>query len=106
VISGGGGTSTGEMKNRYVSEQYEYIKALIQKSLVYPKRARRMGWTGRVLVSFDILEDGHVAGERIINSSGHALLDDNVIDTIRNVAPFPRPPGRAKLEISFTYELH
>jgi len=104
--SGGEGTSPGQMKNRYIREQYEYIKGLIQKSLVYPKRARRMGWTGRVLVSFDILEDGHVAGERILNSSGHALLDDNVIETIRNVAPFPRPPGRAKLEISFTFELH
>jgi protein TonB len=102
----GTGNSAEQMKNRYLREQYEYIKDLIQNNVSYPQRAIRMGWTGRVVVHFVILENGRVADTRIVSSSGYDLLDENVIETIRSVEPFPRPPARAELKIPITYRLH
>jgi protein TonB len=101
----GTGISTGQLKNRYLEEQFEYIKMLIEKNINYPARARRMGWTGKVVVSFIILENGRVSDMKIVKSSGYELLDDNVMETIRKVQPFPKPPVRAELKIPITYRL-
>ncbi len=101
----GTGASVGQLKNRYLREQFEYIKTLIDKNLVYPRKAKRMGWSGKVVVSFVIKEDGYVTGMKIIISSGYDLLDDNVIETIRKVQPFPKPPVRAEIKIPITYRL-
>ena len=101
----GSGTSTEQMRGKYLKENFTYIRDLIQKNLAYPARARKMGWTGKVVVSFTVLEDGHVANERVLAGSGHALLDGNVIETIRNVEPFPKPPVRAELRIPVYFRL-
>jgi len=107
TLSPGNGTGNGseQLKGRYLKENFTYIRDLIQKNLAYPARARKMGWTGKVVVSFTVLEDGHVADERIIAGSGHDLLDDIVIETIRNVEPFPKPPVKAELRIPIYYRL-
>lgn len=102
----GNGTrnSTEQLRKRYLAEQFEYIKKLIEKNIKYPARALRMGWSGRVLVSFTILESGHVANMKILSSSGYDLLDENLLDTIKTVEPFPKPPVSAQLKISFNYK--
>jgi periplasmic protein TonB len=115
TASGGGGTSSGpadgggnsadQMRNRYLKEHFAYIKDLIQRSISYPSRARKMGWTGRVVVSFIIHENGRVSNEKVVNSSGFELLDNNVITTIKAVAPFPRPPVKAELRVPIVYRL-
>jgi len=89
----------------YMKEHFAYIKEMIQRNISYPARARKMGWTGRVVVSFVIHETGQVSNEKIVASSGFDLLDNNVISTIRTVAPFPRPPVRAELRVPITYRL-
>jgi protein TonB len=101
----GSGASAGQSKNRYLREQFEYIKTLIDKNLVYPTKAKRMGWSGKVVLSFIIKENGYVTDVKIISSSGYDLLDDNVIETIRKVQPFPKPPVRAEIKIPITYRL-
>jgi protein TonB len=107
ATSGNGkGPSSDQMRTRYLKEQFEYIRGLIQKNLAYPVRARRMGWEGRTVVSFTILENGRVQDIKILNSSGYDLLDDNVLETITKVEPFPKPPVKAELKIPITYRLH
>jgi protein TonB len=107
ATSGNGtGNSPEQMRNRYLKEHFEYIRGLIQKNLLYPVRARRMGWEGRTVVSFTILENGRVQNIKILNSSGYNLLDDNVLETITKVEPFPKPPVRAELKIPVTYRLN
>jgi periplasmic protein TonB len=101
----GAGNSSEQMRSRYMKEQFEYIKKLIEKSITYPARAKRMGLTGRVLISFSILENGYIANVKIANSSGYELLDENVLETVRRVQPFPKPPVRAELKIPITYRL-
>lgn len=104
--SGGGGINSGEQaRTRYTREHYAYIKELIEKNLSYPPRARKMGWTGRVVVCFQVLKNGRVDKVRIKNSSGYEILDSNVVDTIHEVEPFPRPPEWVELSMPIIYRL-
>jgi len=98
--------SVEQMTSRYLKQNFEYIKILIQKNIVYPAMARRIGLTGKVVVSFMITENGRTENEKILISSGHNILDNNVIETIRMVEPFPKPPVRAELRIPILYSLN
>ncbi|MEI6206502.1 MAG: TonB family protein [Desulfuromonadales bacterium] len=95
-----------QMTSRYLKQNFEYIKILIQKNIVYPAMARRLGLTGKVVVSFIITENGRAENEKILVSSGHNILDNNVIETIRMVEPFPKPPVRAELRIPILYSFN
>jgi len=103
--AGKGRESMESLKNRYLREHFAYIRDLILKNLSYPPLARKGGWQGKVKVSFIIREDGKVEGVRIVESSGYIVLDRNVVETIREVQPFPKPPVRAELVIPVTYTL-
>ena len=102
---GGGGTSAEQLRNRYLKEHFAYIRDLIQRNISYPARARKMGWTGRVVISFIVHETGRVSDEKVVASSGFDLLDNNVISAIRAVAPFPSPPVKAELRVPIIYRL-
>ena len=101
----GGGATADQLRNRYLKEHFAYIRDLIQRSISYPARARKFGWAGKVVVTFIVHESGRVSNERVIASSGYELLDNNVIGTIRDVSPFPKPPVKAELRIPIVYRL-
>ncbi|MEQ8202431.1 MAG: energy transducer TonB [Smithellaceae bacterium] len=102
---GRGSGSLDGLKNQYLREHFAYIRDLILNNITYPPLAKKVGWQGRVLVSFIIMEDGRVTNIKIVKSSGHAVLDRNVLETIREVQPFPKPPVRAELFIPVNYVL-
>jgi protein TonB len=64
-----------------------------------------MGWTGRVVVCFQVMKNGRVDKIRVKNSSGYEILDSNVVDTIREVEPFPPPPEWVELSMPILYRL-
>lgn len=101
----GQGDSAEQLSSRYRAENFAFIKKIIEENLSYPDRAQRLGWSGRVVVSFNVTQNGQVRDIKIMTSTGYELLDSNVIDTIKKVAPFPRPPIAVKLTIPFTYSL-
>ncbi|MBA4390965.1 MAG: hypothetical protein C0399_08505 [Syntrophus sp. (in: bacteria)] len=111
--SGGGtgrghGTGSGDanvLAEQYLAEHYAYIRNLIMKHLKYPQMAKKMGWKGKVVVSFLIKESGRVDNSKIIISSGYDVLDRNVLSVIKEVQPFPKPPVKAELIIPITYKL-
>lgn len=92
-------------KERYVKEHFLYIKESVQNQITYPPIARRMGWQGKVLVSFVICRDGSVKDIKIIESSGFKALDNNAVEVIQKTAPFPQPPVSAELIIPIVYKL-
>jgi periplasmic protein TonB len=110
----GSGTNSGmdngdgsieSVRTKYLSEHFAYIRDKILRNVSYPVMARRMGWQGKVLLSFVITDDGSVRAFKIIQSSGYIVLDKSAIKTVRDTAPFPRPPGEAQLVIPITYHL-
>lgn len=115
LLSGGGmkGTSTGDSAGSYgtagigyLKANFSYIRDMIMKRMIYPERAREMGWQGKVKVSFVISSDGFVKDIRILESSGVAILDRNALETVKKASPFPRPPVAAQLIIPISYRLH
>jgi len=116
---GGSGSGTGDsmgpgrglldyleaLRERYRREHFAYIRDLILKHLGYPPVARRMGWQGGLTVSFVVRETGQTERIRILRSSGHEVLDRNVVQTIREVQPFPKPPIKAEIVIPVVYSL-
>jgi protein TonB len=104
------GTGSGEdgmesARTRYLNEHFAYIRNKILNNVSYPDPAKRKGWQGKVLLSFVITADGNVRELKVVKSSGFTLLDRNAIETVRDTAPFPRPPGEAQLVIPITYHL-
>jgi len=105
---GGGGSGGGnpdQLRSKYRKEHFEYIRKIIQQNIVYPDRAQRNGWEGQVVVMFSVMQNGRVKDIRIRKSSGYGILDENVLETIRKVEPFPRPPVAVELVIPVTYRL-
>jgi protein TonB len=103
--TGTGGVSADALRKKYLSEHFAYIKDIIQKNITYPQIARRMGWKGKVIVGFVILENGNATSIKIVMSSGFDLLDDNVVKTVKAIAPFPKPPIMAEIIIPVMYSL-
>jgi protein TonB len=67
----------------------------------YPARGRDL--TGQVGVNFTVRSDGSVTGAKIVSSSGHELLDDEVMALVRRVQPFsPIPAELGKDSINIT----
>ena len=102
---GGGGGNPEQLRSRYRKEHFEYIRKIIQQNIVYPDRAQRNGWEGQVVVMFSVMQNGRVKDIRIRKSSGYGILDENVLETIRKVEPFPRPPVAVELVIPVSYRL-
>ncbi|MCK4839974.1 MAG: energy transducer TonB [Desulfobulbaceae bacterium] len=95
----------GFVKELYVKANFHYIKDNIQKGIAYPRIARKMGWEGKVIVSFVVDKDGKIQNVLIVESSGFAALDKNAIATIKKAAPFPCPTVSAKLVVPVVYRL-
>lgn len=101
----GSGDTAGTLRMQYLREHFSYIRDLILKHLKYPQIAKKMGWKGKVVVSFVIRENGGVEKSKILASSGYEVLDRQVLTVIREVQPFPRPPVKAELIIPIVYKL-
>jgi protein TonB len=65
------------------------LRERVQRSISYPSLARRMGWEGRVVVSFTICPDGSIKDVKIVESSGKPILDSNALDVVKRIDRFP-----------------
>ncbi len=86
----------GEVANRPI------VRKVLPK---YPKRARRMGWEGTVVLAFSVDENGNVYDIQVIRSSGYPDLDQAAIAALRQwkFAPKPgKPEEKGRLTVRFT----
>ena len=69
----------------------------------YPHAAQVRGEQGIALVSFVLDRQGGVSGAHIERSSGHALLDEEVLALVQRAAPLPPiPPEIAGARLTIT----
>ena len=86
--SGGRGTGKGGEVMLEEGKDYNYIRHAVMKNIGYPERARRMGFEGKTLLSFIVLENGTTSQIRVEKSSGYRLLDDSAKEGVaRTVIP-------------------
>ncbi len=107
VSKGGAGDAAvaEDSRIRYQRQHFAYIRDIITKRLIYPYQARKMGWSGRVTLSFVVREDGGAQEIKVVQSSGFPMLDRSAVETVRMVAPFPKPPLRAVIVIPVMFKL-
>ncbi|MEN6432270.1 MAG: energy transducer TonB [Smithella sp.] len=103
IANAAGGKESARAK--YLNENFAYIRDKILRNVSYPDTARRMGWQGKVLLSFIITANGLVREFKIIKSSGFAMLDKSAVESVKDTAPFPKPPVEAQLVIPIVYRL-
>lgn len=86
------------------------MKAQIEQVWSFPPAARLRGLTGNVKVMFQIEKSGDLGKVSILQSSGHEILDREVIRTLALAAPFDPFPlvwSEQELEVTgmFSYVL-
>jgi protein TonB len=101
---------TDENKNveeNFLKERLSVISNIVQRHINYPPIARRMGWEGKVLVSFVLEPNGDIRDLKVLKSCGYEVLDKEALDAIRrSYRDFPKPPVSVvvKLPINFRLE--
>jgi protein TonB len=101
----GPGESLEVLRKKYLKENFAYIRDLILENLEYPPMARNLGWHGALAVFFVVQKTGQAERIRILRSTGYEILDRNVVETIREVQPFPKPPVKVEIVIPVVYSL-
>ena len=79
-------------KNYQAAQYMEIWQQKVEKvgNESYPKAAADEHLLGKVRATVSIMEDGTVEKAVIDKSSGHKILDDHVIDTIKKAAPYKK----------------
>jgi protein TonB len=85
-----------------------HLKQKIQGVWVYPSSAARAGIGGSLTVEFSVSRNGELLYVNLLDSSGHAILDESALRAIRVAAPyFPFPSRmtakRLKIRANFVY---
>jgi len=84
---------------------FSFIREIILQGILYPDRARRMGWEGKVILSFVVRESGLIDDVRVITSSGFPLLDENARGTIARTTLGKKVPVRLHVLLPVEYKL-
>jgi protein TonB len=64
----------------------------ISKYKQYPRVAQIRGWEGQVDLEIEIDSNGNVLATRILQSSGHEILDKQALEMVKKASPLPPPP--------------
>lgn len=93
VSARNGSTSHGQQQltsaARYRKTRSALLEALLPQ-FDYPPLARRRGWQGRVDVGLHVAADGDLTRIRLVESSGHALLDRAAVRNVSELRGIPR----------------
>jgi protein TonB len=87
----------------------EALWSRVEKGKRYPQQARLNQWEGKVVVRAVIRDDGQLVDLDVARSSGHSVLDEDAIASVRQAFPLslPRSLGTAQvaLQIPINYQL-
>jgi periplasmic protein TonB len=84
---------------------FYFIRETVMKNIKYPERARRMGWEGKVVLSFVVLENGAVKDVKITGGSGYRTLDDETRAAVERITFKQKIPCRLVISLPVEYRL-
>lgn len=64
----------------------------ISKHKRYPKIAAMRNWQGEAIVELELDGNGKLKSKKIIQSSGHDVLDKQALEMVEKALPLPAPP--------------
>lgn len=83
-------------------ELYERVHSALLKNVFYPKKARYKRLSGIVILEFVLEKNGEISQERVIQSSGYALLDESALKALSSTQ-FPTTPKRYRFRVPLRY---
>ncbi len=83
----------------------ETLRDRIEELKRYPPMARMNNWQGKVVLKFVVKEDGTVENLEVVQSSGHAVLDEAAMETIRRASPLPLKHELGKPRVTFQFPI-
>jgi len=92
-------------ESKYAS-YFARLKHQIERVWTYPEHAARKGISGRLTLRFQISKDGNLMNVRLIDYSGHDVLDEAALQAVKTAAPyypFPVTIDRESLSILATF---
>jgi protein TonB len=94
------------LEESFLRERLSVISNIVQRRINYPPIARRMGWEGKVLVSFVLEPNGDIRDLKVLKSSGYEVLDKEALDAIRrSYRDFPKPPVSVVIKLPINFRL-
>jgi protein TonB len=75
------------------SWQTEIATRIERNKQAYPRAAEARNQKGVVELAFSIDRTGHVVSATVLQSSGHPILDQEAVATVRRAEPYPAPPA-------------
>lgn len=92
-------------QKKYINQNILKIQKLLQENLYYPRRARKRGITGEVVVTFTLYTDATVSTISVLTSNS-AILSRAAIKTIERLSgSFPKPEEELILSVPIEYRL-
>ncbi len=73
------------------------LQSWLQKHKRYPRRLKRRGVEGEVLLSFTLGSEGQLLNYRIIEGSGEPGLDQAAVELVQAASPMPPIPESMRL---------
>jgi len=83
----------------------ETLRERIEELKRYPPMARMNNWQGKVVLKFVVKEDGTVENLEVVQSSGHTVLDEAAMETIRRASPLPLKHELGKPRVTFQFPI-
>ena len=83
----------------------ETLRDRIEELKRYPAMARINNWQGKVVLKFVVREDGTVENLEVVQSSGHTVLDEAAMETIRLASPLPLKHELGKPRVTFQFPI-
>ncbi|BBK31097.1 hypothetical protein STHU_17310 [Allostella humosa] len=74
------------------------LRAQLERHKTYPPAAQRRRMEGTTTVRFTITRAGVILNARILNSSGHSMLDREVEELLQRASPLPALPPDVETE--------
>ena len=102
--------TVGEEGSVVLSRYIQILTKRIHDHLNYPWSASQGRIEGVLKLSLNISSAGELLGAKVVQSSGFAVLDENALKTVKEVAPFPSFPSEIVqkelwVEIPIVYNL-
>ncbi len=89
----------------YINENLQKIVTLLQENLYYPRRARKRGIEGSVVVRFKLSKNAVISSIEVV-SSENDILSRGAIRTIENLSQeFPKPREALTISVPISYSL-
>jgi len=93
-------------QKKYVDDNLAKIARLLQENLYYPRRARKRGVQGEVLVKFNLSQNAEVTNVQVLSSPSD-ILSRGAIRTINDLSfKFPKPKENLTLSVPIIYKLN